>query len=202
MAKQTCLRAFCGVLFLMAAGSVFGDESAPSGGQVAILKVELKVIDVNMDKLKALGFRWSQLDENGAEEVSFDDFLKTLEKGKFADKALAFLQALRENDLAHFLAEPTLATLDGRPASLAVGTTKLDVVPILLGDGRVRLECRLELLATQNDPFNLDTAMEIERSTTYLISHMRTKIHATDKPHEAEILVLAKVESMNAGPKR
>jgi hypothetical protein len=203
MPKQACQRAFCGVLFLIAAGSVFGDEPTASSSQVKkVLQVELKVFDVNLDKLKALGFSWSQLDENGFKEMSFDDFLKTLEKGKSVDKALTVFQALRENDLACCLAEPTIATLDGRPASLAVGTTKLDVVPILLGDGRVRLECRLELFATQNDRFNLDTAIEVERGTTYLVSRMRTKRHATDKPHEAEILVLVKVESLNSSLQR
>jgi hypothetical protein len=202
MTDQNCWRAFCGALVLLAAGTTFCEEPPPPAPQKVVLQVELKVVDVNMDKLKALGFRWSQLEENGPKEVSFDDFLKTLEKGKSVDRALTILQALRENDLAHFLAEPTIATLDGRPASLAVGTTKLDVVPILLGDGRVRLDCRLELFATPNDRFNLDTAMEVERGTTYLVSHMRTKIHATDKPQEAEILVLAKVESLNSALQR
>jgi pilus assembly protein CpaC len=75
----------------------------------------------------------------------------------------AFLEALRQDDLAKILAEPVLVTTSGRPASFesggqfpiqvpqSLGTisiqyknygTQVDFVPIVLGNGRIRLEVR------------------------------------------------------------
>ncbi|MCE9547788.1 MAG: pilus assembly protein N-terminal domain-containing protein [Planctomycetia bacterium] len=74
-----------------------------------------------------------------------------------------FLEALQRNDLAKILAEPTLVTVSGRPAQFkcggefpilvpqSLGTvsieyknygTQVDFVPIVLGEGRIRLEVR------------------------------------------------------------
>ena len=82
------------------------------------------------------------------------------------DGASAFfgvLEALRQDDLAKVLAEPKLVTVSGRPATFnsggeypvpvpgSLGTlsieykkfgTQLDFVPIVLGNGRLRLEVR------------------------------------------------------------
>lgn len=76
------------------------------------------------------------------------------------------MEALREDKLAKVLAEPTLVTVSGRPAKFLVGGkigyvvnggitgtstewleygTTLDFVPIVLGNGRVRLEVRPEV---------------------------------------------------------
>jgi pilus assembly protein CpaC len=73
------------------------------------------------------------------------------------------LSALQQNSIAKILAEPTLVTLSGRPAYFQSGGeipvlipqglgnvsvefrpfgTQVDFVPIVLGDGRVRLEVR------------------------------------------------------------
>ena len=74
-----------------------------------------------------------------------------------------FLEALRQNNLAKLLAEPKLVTVSGRPASFNVGGeipirvpqslgtvsiefhqfgTRVDFVPIVLGNGHIRLEVR------------------------------------------------------------
>jgi pilus assembly protein CpaC len=74
-----------------------------------------------------------------------------------------FLEALRQYNLVKVLAEPTLVTVSGRPASFSSGGefpiivpqslgtvsieyrqfgTRVDFVPIVLGNGRVRLEVR------------------------------------------------------------
>jgi pilus assembly protein CpaC len=73
------------------------------------------------------------------------------------------MDALRRDDLAKLLAEPTLTTLSGRSASFNVGGeqavpvpqqngavtieykefgTRVDFVPIVLGNGSIRLEVR------------------------------------------------------------
>lgn len=74
-----------------------------------------------------------------------------------------FLDALRQDDLAKVLAEPNVVTVSGRPAFFnaggefpilvpqSLGTvsieyrrfgTQVDFVPIVLGNGAIRLECR------------------------------------------------------------
>jgi len=74
-----------------------------------------------------------------------------------------FLQALRRYNLVKVLAEPTLTAISGRPASFTVGGefpiivpgglgtvsvefkefgTRVDCVPIVLGNGNIRLEVR------------------------------------------------------------
>ena len=82
-----------------------------------------------------------------------------------------FLEALERNNLATLLSEPTLTTVSGRPASFNVGGqipipvpqalgvttieyrefgTRIDFVPIVLGNGKVRLDVRAEV--TEVDP--------------------------------------------------
>jgi len=80
-----------------------------------------------------------------------------------ADAFFAVLDALRRDSLMKVLAEPTLVTVSGRPAFFQVGGevptlapaglgtvsieykrygTQVDFVPIVLGNGRIRLEVR------------------------------------------------------------
>jgi len=79
------------------------------------------------------------------------------------DSFFGVLEALRQDNLAKVLAEPTLVTSSGRPAYFTVGGevpyavpqglgaiaieykeygTRVDFVPIVLGNGRIRLEVR------------------------------------------------------------
>ena len=80
-----------------------------------------------------------------------------------SDAFFGFLDALRSYNLAKLLSEPTLTTVSGRPASFNVGGefpilvpgglgtvsieyktfgTRVDFVPIVLGNGNIRLEVR------------------------------------------------------------
>jgi pilus assembly protein CpaC len=90
---------------------------------------------------------------------------ETLQFGIVNDPAgfVGFLDALKQEDLLKVLAEPNLVTVSGRPASYLVGGqmpypqptgfgniainfrdfgTQIDFVPIVLGNGGVRLEVR------------------------------------------------------------
>jgi len=74
-----------------------------------------------------------------------------------------FIRALRQNDLMKILSEPKIVTVSGRPASFNVGGefpvlvpqslgtvsieykkfgTQVDVLPIVLGNGKIRIEVR------------------------------------------------------------
>ena len=82
-----------------------------------------------------------------------------------------FLEALRDQNLAKILAEPKLTTVSGRPASFNVGGefpilvpqslgtlsvdykqfgTRVDFVPIVLGNGGIRLEVRPQVSELDN----------------------------------------------------
>lgn len=79
------------------------------------------------------------------------------------DSFFGFLDALQQNNLAKILADPTLVAISGRPAQFNVGGelpivipsglgqttveykkfgTQIDFVPIVLGNGNIRLEVR------------------------------------------------------------
>ena len=94
------------------------------------------------------------------------------------------------------IAEPTLVTLDGRPASLVVGPTQLDMVPILLGSGRVKLECRLK---TGDSP-ELLASEELDLGKMCLVRD--AKLHDPRQSPQSpgtELLVLARVDLLKSG---
>lgn len=114
-----------------------------------------------------------------------------------------FLEALRQYDLAKLMAEPTLTTLDGRAASFNVGGevpiplqqslgvttveyhefgTRIDFVPMVLGNGVIRLEVRpavTEVDPSLRDPVtgvpgfrtrHADTATELKAGQTMALA--------------------------------
>jgi pilus assembly protein CpaC len=153
-------------------------------GGVHKVLLHVKVLEVSRTKLRNLGFDWAQLSSSGgfiSQNVS--NLLQTpgtlggsgatVRFGVIGDggQFYGFLEALRQNNLAKLMAEPTLTTLDGRPASFNVGGevpipmqqalgvttiqyrqfgTRIDFVPIVLGSGTIRLEVRPEV--TEIDP--------------------------------------------------
>jgi pilus assembly protein CpaC len=150
-------------------------------GGVQQVLLHVKVMEVSRTKLQRMGFDWALF--NG------DDAIIQNVAGMIAEYSVApsgvlstggenvaaaiidgnnaffgFLEALRQHDLVKVLAEPTLVTVSGRPASFSSGGefpilvpqnslgsvsieyrefgTRVDFVPIVLGNGRVRLEVR------------------------------------------------------------
>jgi pilus assembly protein CpaC len=123
------------------------------------------------------------------------------------------LNALRQDNLAKIMAEPTLATVSGRPASFLAGGsfyivpqglsapppqqvqygTKLNFVTIVLGNGRIHLDVRPEVsnidpsLTVQGYPGLLlrtaETGVELEAGQTLAIAG----------------LVQSRIEAENAG---
>jgi type II secretory pathway component GspD/PulD (secretin) len=130
----------CAVLVAAIAATGRSDDNAQAPQSLAI---QMTLVRVNATKFKNLGFIWSQLLPDGRQSES-SDLTSLVTASEAPEKLAGFLEALRQNSLATVLAEPTIVTLDGRTASLKVGGTQLDVVPIVRGDGRVHLECRLE----------------------------------------------------------
>lgn len=138
------------------------------------IALECKVIEVSRTKLRDMGFDWAVLTSSFTVQNSVGGLLDAgTGAGNFfvqvvdgANTFSLFLNLLRQNNLAKILTEPTLVTTPGRPASLLNGGlvpipintglgvqsvefrefgTKLDVLPILEGDGRIRIEVRAEV---------------------------------------------------------
>src|SRR5687768_12776506 len=149
-------------------------------GGVHKVLLHVKVMEVSRTKLRTLGFDWAQISAGGSfVSQSVSQLLQTpgtlignagstVRFGVIGDggQFYGFLEALRQYDLAKLMAEPTLTTLSGRPASFNVGGevpiplqqalgvttvqyrqfgTRIDFVPIVLGNGIVRLEVRPEI---------------------------------------------------------
>jgi Flp pilus assembly secretin CpaC len=161
------------------------------------LLIELKVIEVNLDKMKKLGFEWSRLTTDGSKQFSAEQLVPLIKDHAIpADQFDGFLRALHHNGLARVIAEPTLITLDGRPASLVVGPTRLDVVPIVLASGRVKLECRLK--TSELAEITTDREMELGKRCLLRNTQMHDPRLGLPSP-QTEIVVLASVDLAKSG---
>jgi pilus assembly protein CpaC len=117
---------------------------------------------------------------------------------------LAFLQALRDENLVKLLAEPRLVTLSGRQASFLDGGeqaipvpaglgqigvqfeefgTRLSFVPIVLGDGKIRLEVEPEVS-------NLDPAAGTSISGTIVPGRATQRVHTTVELEDGQTFVI------------
>lgn len=157
------------------------NNMAVGGVQKVLLHV--KVLEVSRTKLRTLGFDWAEINGNDFITQGVSGLLSNVGATtggpatvRFGivdgnNQFYGFLEALRQNDLAKLLAEPTLTTLNGRPASFNVGGevpilvpqglgnvaveyrefgTQVDFVPIVLGNGVVRLEVRPQITEVDN----------------------------------------------------
>ena len=196
-------------------------------GGVHKILLHVKVMEVSRTKLRAVGFDWDFIGSSGfiTQNVSqlvpgvpplAADAFSTVKFGiSNGDTFNGFLQMIRQYDLAKLLSEPTLTTLDGRPASFNVGGqipvpiqqalgvttiqwrefgTRIDFVPIVLGNGTLRLEVRPEI--SQVDPGlrdnvtgtpgfrsrRADTAVELKAGQTLAIAGLvENRVEATNR---------------------
>jgi pilus assembly protein CpaC len=155
------------------------DNLTVGGVQQVILKV--KVMEVSRTKLRRLGHDFAVFGDNAFFVSSVSDLIQsasaggavtatgeTIDWGVVNDSTsfFSFIDFLQQNQVSKTLADPTLVTVSGRPASFLVGGqlpilvpaglgqvgieykdfgTEVDFVPIVLGNGRIRLEIRPEL---------------------------------------------------------
>jgi pilus assembly protein CpaC len=151
-------------------------------GGVQQILLKTKVMEVSRTKLRRAGFDWAYLDGGDFVVQSVSGLIApqqgpaafataTSDTVRFGivdgNRAFyGFIDALRRNQLLKVLAEPTLVTVSGRPASFnsggefpiivpqSLGTvsieyrqfgTRVDFVPIVLGNGNLRLEVRPQI---------------------------------------------------------
>ncbi len=144
------------------------------------------------------------------------------------DAFFGFLDALQQNRIAKVLAEPNLVAVSGRPAQFNVGGefpilipqslgttsvefkpygTQVDFVPIVLGNGNIRLEVRPRIshidpalsvtLNTYNIPAltvrQVDTAVEMKAGQTFALAGLvqeRTESVNRGLPYLSDIPIL------------
>jgi pilus assembly protein CpaC len=153
-------------------------------GGVQQVALHVKVMEVSRTKLRQLGFDWALFLDGGdfayqrvngligfEDELGLGGLAAVGESVAFgvvdqSSEFFGFIDALRQNNLVKVLAEPTLVTVSGRPASFnsggefpilvpqRLGTisiewrefgTRVDFVPIVLGNGNIRLEVRPQI---------------------------------------------------------
>ena len=158
-----------------------------SVGGVQQVALHTKVMEVSRTKLRSLGFDFSL--SNGQDFIidSAAGLINTVSSatntvGTGAEtirfgivnnntRFEGFIDALRRNEIVKILAEPTLVTISGRPASFQEGGefpiivaqgigansvefkqfgTRIDFVPIVLGNGNIRLEVRPQVSEIDN----------------------------------------------------
>ncbi len=134
-----------------------------------------------------------------------------------SDSFLGFIDALQRNNVAKILADPTITAVSGRPANFNVGGelpiiipsgigqttveykpfgTQVDFVPIVLGNGKVRLEVRPRIssiddtLSVNIDEFSVpaltvrqvDTAVELRAGQTLALAGLvQTRVDAEER---------------------
>jgi pilus assembly protein CpaC len=145
---------------------VINNIKLPNSQMIAI---EVQVYEVARTKVRELGLDWQlftsdiDLEVFGANNPTNNLFFSVVGDGTTFN---AFLQALERRALARLMDKPVLVTMNGRPAEFLQGGeipfeinqglgnvtiqfrpfgTKLDVVPIVQGEGTVRLEVRAEV---------------------------------------------------------
>src|SRR5207253_878851 len=117
---------------------------------------------------------------------------------------LGFLQALRNEQLAKILTRPSVMTLSGRPASFLSGGeqavpvpaglgqigvqfeefgTRLNVLPIVLGDGKIRLEVEPEVS-------NLNAAFGTTISGATVPGRDTQRVHTTVEMEDGQTFVI------------
>ena len=117
---------------------------------------------------------------------------------------LAFLEALRQENLLKLLAEPRLVTLSGRPASFLVGGeqaipvpaglgqigvqfeefgTRLNFIPIVLGNGRIHLEVEPEVS-------NLNPAAGVSINGTTVPGRSTNRVNTTVELESGQTFVI------------
>ncbi len=213
-----------------------------SVGGVQQVALHVRVMEVSRSKARSIGFDWGL--------ITGDDFVAVGASGlvnaaastaggivgtgndtvRFGivnngNEFQGFVDFLRVNQLLKVLAEPTLTTVSGRPASFneggqfpviipqALGVnavefkefgTRVDFVPIVLGNGNIRLEVRPEVSEIDNArgvELNgvtipglrtrwVDTAVEMRAGQTLALAGLiqeRTEVSSRGLPYLAEL---------------
>lgn len=160
----------------------------PAATKKQFVTVELTVYEVSVTKLRALGFDWDA-SSPGKPAADRTDVLKSASGKQLA----GFLQALKQNGLANVVSEPKLMTLSGRPASLEVGPTRLQVTPLILESGRIQVGHRLQLSHSGME-LRSESTLEVDSGQAVIANAQmrREQKDAAGKVNEIETLAIVR----------
>lgn len=130
------------------------------------ITLQVRIVELQVDGMRKAGF-------DVLTPGSMESTQPAIGKPIQAKAVEEFLAALKQDALAKVLAEPTLITLSGHPASLHTGGelpikvpqslggesveyrqlgTRIDCLPTLMEDGRIRLELRAKVSEIDKSP--------------------------------------------------
>jgi hypothetical protein len=190
--------------FVEIAGRTAADSSSSKK-----ITVHLWVVEVDTDKLRNLGFGWSQMNSRGeakTRSVATVADLADASGTSDASHSLVF-KGLEQNNLGRMIAEPTIATLSGRKASLTIGDhLQLDVTPTAIDDKNVQLQYRVEVGAaggeaagTTSAPLLAGSTVQVEVGRPCLVSQTRSSWQMADgKRRQTETLLLVRADFLTA----
>ena len=196
-ASRLCWLFLCSIAL---SGMALGQDPPPK------ITVRLWVVEVETDKLRNLGFDWSQITSNGeikttpvvaAGDIAIAGNWKTDARG-----FRGFLEALEHNSLARTLSEPTIVTLSGRKATLEIGQqTKFEATPTAIENQRVELEYRIELGQARelagSTPLVIGSTVQVEAGQPCLISRTRGNSRSDNgKSRQTETLLLVQADRL------
>jgi hypothetical protein len=206
-ASRECWLFFCATLMTLAMSWVaMGQETAKGPPRIT---VQLWIVEVSTDKLRKLGFDWSQISSQQAFKTQSIDSVAALAeatKGLDANEFLGFLKALEKNNLARLHAEPTIATRSGRQASLFIDDhLQLDVTPTVIDDQHVQLQYRIELSAGEGNgsgtasPLSAGSTVLVDVEKLCLVSQtLSSWQEANGKRRQTETLLLVRADVATA----
>lgn len=179
----------------------------PASGQVVI---HAQLIEVSLAMMRRLGVTWETPDGQTAVVTHPQAMPQVFSPTTYDSATLSgIIEALRREKMVKVLAEPTLVTVDGRPASLVIGRRlpppkrtcssepnqaeiertgmRLDVVPRLVDQSKIRLDLRLEWSGLDQNDQDGDVAVpRIRRhtvDTAFETKPGRTIVLAGSTPH-------------------
>jgi len=208
-------------------------------GGVHQVLLHVKAMEVSRTKLRSLGFDWTVMSNGDLLVQGVSGLIGAVTKGaadtvpgvsanagatmKFdlingSSAFFGVLEALRQDNLAKVLAEPTLVTSSGRPAFFHVGGevpylvpqglgttaieykeygTRVDFVPIVLGNGKIRLEVRPRVS-------DIDTARSIVSDGQIIYAFTKHEVDTGVQMQAGQTLAIAglvqnRVESTRRG---
>jgi Flp pilus assembly secretin CpaC len=187
---------------------IAGRTAADSSSSKKIT-VHLWVVELDTDKLRNLGFDWSQIKARGETTAVSVSTIGELGAAVSAVGDLrelqGFLKALEQNNLARTLSQPTITTLSGRQASFAVGPMELDVTPAVIDGQRVQLQYRIEVspeaAPAASARFIAGSTVQVEAGKPCLVSQTRSSwLAASGKSRQTETLLFVQADCAVARP--
>lgn len=113
--------------------------------------IETWVATIDLPKLHALNFTWDQVGTDGQiRTIKIADILEgKANNAQILQQPEELLNLLRQAGVARVLAEPKVATVSGRTATLEIGrpenAVKIEATPVANAKGQIRMDFKVEI---------------------------------------------------------